>query len=228
MKYLLIIILALSVTSFSYAAGADTEETIELTTYYPAPYGDYDELQSNKLAVGSNAAIPTDNGVLQFERLTTAPAHDVAKEGTIYYDAKAAEKKFKFNDGSGWQDLGGAALSIKRAGFQTRGTTHVENFGQDFQVVMLWGNDDDGGEEASCGAIITKTGTGFDASFYYTDRELTGTLTNDIINFLYIHPWPGDYDWPPSHGSYIAGRLDENGDVLIATGHKVCYMYLVL
>jgi len=40
MKYLLITILALSITSFSYAA----DEEVTLTTYYPAPYGEYDEL----------------------------------------------------------------------------------------------------------------------------------------------------------------------------------------
>lgn len=52
MKYLLIILLALSVTSFSYAA----DESIELTTYYPAPYGDYEDLYvSNSLGVGTNS-----------------------------------------------------------------------------------------------------------------------------------------------------------------------------
>ena len=109
MKRILLAILALSIVSICYAE--DGTEEIVLTTYYPAPYGEYEELQSDKLAVGSNAAMPTDNGVLQFEKLTTTdgtiPAYTAAKEGTIYYNADATEKKFKFNDGSGWQDLGG-------------------------------------------------------------------------------------------------------------------------
>ena len=59
MRYLLIILLALSMTSFSYAA--DIEEQIELTTYYPAPYGEYDTLITETLIAGGNA-FPADSG----------------------------------------------------------------------------------------------------------------------------------------------------------------------
>jgi hypothetical protein len=47
-----------------FAAGpafAEDEEIV-LTTYYPAPYGDYDGLGANSLAIGSNYAIPAVNG----------------------------------------------------------------------------------------------------------------------------------------------------------------------
>lgn len=51
MKYLLMILLALSITNFSYAE----DESIELTTYYPAPYGDYDELTvTDNIQVGGS------------------------------------------------------------------------------------------------------------------------------------------------------------------------------
>ena len=35
-----------------FAQEEEKEETITITTYYPSPYGVYNELQSNKLAVG--------------------------------------------------------------------------------------------------------------------------------------------------------------------------------
>lgn len=40
-------------------------EEITLTTYYPAPYGNYDELQATKLAVGSSTTMPTTDGNLE-------------------------------------------------------------------------------------------------------------------------------------------------------------------
>ncbi len=48
-------------------------EEITLTTYYPAPYGNYDELQATKFAVGSSATMPTTDGDMQVDGdLTTA------------------------------------------------------------------------------------------------------------------------------------------------------------
>ena len=37
-------------------------EEITLTTYYPAPYGNYEELQATKFAVGSSATMPSGDG----------------------------------------------------------------------------------------------------------------------------------------------------------------------
>ena len=39
-------------------------EDITLTTYYPAPYGNYEELQATKLAVGSATSVPAGDGDL--------------------------------------------------------------------------------------------------------------------------------------------------------------------
>lgn len=82
-------------------------ENITLTTYYPAPYGAYVELSANKLAVGENAAMPTDNGVIAFEGLASAPA---GTEGSMYYDT--ASDEFKYYDGSSWQALGGGTYIV--------------------------------------------------------------------------------------------------------------------
>jgi len=40
-------------------------EEITLTTYYPAPYGNYEELQATSLAVGSTTTVPTTDGDLE-------------------------------------------------------------------------------------------------------------------------------------------------------------------
>jgi len=42
-------------------------EEITLTTYYPAPYGEYYELQADVLAVGPNATVPADAGDVNIE-----------------------------------------------------------------------------------------------------------------------------------------------------------------
>ena len=42
-------------------------EEVTLTTYYPAPYGNYVELQATKLAVGPTVAMPINDGDLAVE-----------------------------------------------------------------------------------------------------------------------------------------------------------------
>ncbi|MBC8473557.1 MAG: hypothetical protein H8D54_01955 [Candidatus Omnitrophica bacterium] len=51
---LLFVVFGLSISSIA--------EEITLTTYYPAPYGEYEELRANKFAVGSTATMPTTDG----------------------------------------------------------------------------------------------------------------------------------------------------------------------
>ena len=106
MKYLSIILLLFSITTLSYAE----DEVIELTTYYPAPYGEYDELQGNKLAVGSTAIMPTTDGAINFSTVNDSIAEPVGAEGDIYYSGKDSE--FKYHDGSAsspWKTLGGSS-----------------------------------------------------------------------------------------------------------------------
>ena len=52
---LIVLVAVVSVSGIVYA-----EEKITLSTFYPAPYGDYDELAANKMVVGSTYAIPAD------------------------------------------------------------------------------------------------------------------------------------------------------------------------
>jgi len=62
--FLLVVVLAVFfICGITYAE--DTEE-ITLTTYYPAPYGEYDGLAANSMAVGRTYAIPAaDNLVIE-------------------------------------------------------------------------------------------------------------------------------------------------------------------
>ncbi len=52
-------------------------EEITLTTYYPAPYGNYEELQATKLAVGSTATMPTTDGDLEVSGTINATSYSV-------------------------------------------------------------------------------------------------------------------------------------------------------
>jgi hypothetical protein len=60
MKVVFVLILLLSVTAFSYAQN-DSEEIV-VTTYYPAPYGDYTDLTAENLTVSKDAFLATDSG----------------------------------------------------------------------------------------------------------------------------------------------------------------------
>lgn len=60
--FLLTVLIVLSCLSVSFA-----EEKITLSTFYPAPYGDYDELTANKMVVGPTYPIPTYDGDLSVQ-----------------------------------------------------------------------------------------------------------------------------------------------------------------
>lgn len=65
-------------------------EEITLTTYYPAPFGNYEELQAKKLAIGSSTTMPSVDGDLAAVRIAvgsgaTMPTidGDLVSKGTI-------------------------------------------------------------------------------------------------------------------------------------------------
>lgn len=95
-------------------------EEITLTTYYPAPFGNYDELQAEKLAIGSSIAMPSVDGDLAALRIAvgsgaTMPTTDgdLVSDGTI-----RANTGFDFNGTPGYTgtctivtDVTGGALA---------------------------------------------------------------------------------------------------------------------
>jgi hypothetical protein len=62
---------------------ASMAEEITLTTYYPAPYGSYEELQAIRLAVGSTASMPAGDGDLSVGDNIDAASYSVG--GTAGY-----------------------------------------------------------------------------------------------------------------------------------------------
>jgi len=107
----------------SFAQEEEKEETITITTYYPSPYGVYNELQANRIAVGDT----NDDGQLTAEdqppadgQLYTArsviykpqsslPAFDV-REGELVYSE--TDKEFYYYDGSKWVKQAGAGTAV--------------------------------------------------------------------------------------------------------------------
>jgi len=76
MKLLFVLILFVCIAGLSYA---ENEEVIELTTYYPAPYGEYQDLQSERLSVGD----VNGDGVIDSNDLPVDANVSIAVEGNI-------------------------------------------------------------------------------------------------------------------------------------------------
>ncbi len=58
MKIFVALLLVFSLAA--YVVPSFAEEQITLSTFYPAPYGDYDELTANKMVISSTYAMPAD------------------------------------------------------------------------------------------------------------------------------------------------------------------------
>ena len=83
------------------AAGIFADESITITTYYPSPYGAYNELSANKFTIGTGLSSPTADGVLRFR---PADLSGSCHEGELYYDYSEHILKFCDNT-STWKSL---------------------------------------------------------------------------------------------------------------------------
>ncbi len=98
MKLLLLVLIFLIGFPFLLLA-----EDLTITTYYPSPYGSYNELTSNRLSINITDAASND-GVIRFNPVDIASD---GNEGEIYYDS--SEHKFKYmNNTAGWKPLSGS------------------------------------------------------------------------------------------------------------------------
>lgn len=87
---------------------SQTTEDITITTYYPSPFGVYNELETNRFMVGAGV-MPDDDGVVNFQQLAAAPAGAASNtEGALYYNTTSSE--FRYHNGAGWQSFGGPCL----------------------------------------------------------------------------------------------------------------------
>jgi len=127
---------------------ADTEE-ITLTTYYPAPHGDYNTLTTNQLVVGSGTPAATDQvGVVGF---TPRPEPNIGQLGDLYFnDGSGGELEgLHFRDSTGWNLIGDSdGLEVKRIGVGLARIANLGvsisgvvpyNLGDDWKLVMLTG-----------------------------------------------------------------------------------------
>lgn len=115
MATVLILIMALS----AYAG------KVELTTYYPARYGEYKDISTYTLKIGEgNTNTPADS-MINFKGISpTSPATDPegVNDGDLYYNTQTAgSHKFRYFDssvtnGGAWKDLGGGGVTVAEAG----------------------------------------------------------------------------------------------------------------
>lgn len=99
MKRYILVLVVVFCLMFSVSVFAE-DQTMELTTYYPAPYGDYDSLKTDSMAVGSGYAVPASDGDLVIEGNvgigTETPAHKLDVNGRIR--ASESNHQFRLND----------------------------------------------------------------------------------------------------------------------------------
>ncbi|MFH1397260.1 MAG: hypothetical protein ABIH27_01745 [Candidatus Omnitrophota bacterium] len=94
-KIALGLILGLLMVSHAFA-----EESITLSTYYPSPYGSY-----NNLTVANNLDV---NSTLSMRGIAAAPAVSASGQGRIYFDS-STNKFMTSENGSAYANLGGGS-----------------------------------------------------------------------------------------------------------------------
>ena len=109
MRFLLYCLMMLLISG---TALAQDDESIELTTYYPAPYGDYEELSTT-----GNTYLATDSGRVGIGTTGPSTILDVSgvltlrgmpadtDSGQIYFDSNADSIRIRENNGP-WHALG--------------------------------------------------------------------------------------------------------------------------
>ncbi|MDD4980623.1 MAG: hypothetical protein PHC54_05080 [Candidatus Omnitrophica bacterium] len=127
------ILVFFSLPCLAQGAPEDEGETFTITTYYPSPYGVYNQLQTNRFAVGdtndSGGSLdandqPPENGQLYVARsVIYKPQSELpesnAKEGELVYidnnPADSTPGAFYYYGAGGWvtQGGGGAMVSLK-------------------------------------------------------------------------------------------------------------------
>jgi hypothetical protein len=110
MKSIILFILALSITVICFAQSNNTE-SLTITTYYPAPYGVYRDLQARKsLAVGNFTAAEVqslNSGDIRTSGVIIVGNSTTAVNGALRFNGTGFEGYY----GGGWHPLLGDATS---------------------------------------------------------------------------------------------------------------------
>ena len=127
------------VSTHPFIFAQSSEESITFTTYYPAPYGSYNELQTNKLAVGysTSAGLPNINGDISLFPHSGNPASWAAgKQGEIAYASTDGYLYVYNNSSFGWVKQGGGGWYVPSSVIITT-ATHNGNFGG-YDALYTW------------------------------------------------------------------------------------------
>ena len=116
MKKCIVVIVGIVLFCMGNASYAE-DETLELTTYYPAPYGEYEDLYADRLAVG-NVVLPTEAGV------SMAVEGNIRITGTPEDDKDAVTVKY-FNDNMGSSTVASGNIAANIDGGPNSGTDYV-------------------------------------------------------------------------------------------------------
>jgi len=114
LSFIFLLGLFLNLVTFScFSQESITIESITITTYYPSPYGVYDQMRANKMVIGdpdsTSTPSPDTNGVVRFKGISSDPTgFNDTKPGALYYNT--SDDEFKYHDGTGWQALGGGGI----------------------------------------------------------------------------------------------------------------------
>jgi hypothetical protein len=94
------------ILTFGLFSSAFAEETMTITTYYPSPYGSYNELSTNKLAVGytDSTEQPNTAGDIRLKPWTSVPSTESGKAGEVAY---GSDSYLYVHNGSTWVKQGG-------------------------------------------------------------------------------------------------------------------------
>jgi hypothetical protein len=93
MRKMTAIFFGVALLSWPWTFAQAAQKTMKLTTYYPAPYGDYIKLSANQI---------------HFNPLAADPAAADSEAGDLYY--QSTSKQFRYHDGTSWGNFGGGGL----------------------------------------------------------------------------------------------------------------------
>jgi hypothetical protein len=215
-KKLLFLGIILIFVSFAYAQ----EEQLTITTYYPSPYGSYNELHTSQMAIGLNyqKTTPPANSLIVEGDVgigTTGPQADLevnntlrmtptdvpnhAVVGALYYDN--SEAIYKYNDGTGWKPFGG--VQIAQAHRRRINTSPP-------QVFVLQGPPECTSNWSNCFTALTNVSP--DPTSQYSGTKLDGMKCNDANGWRVTGCWlvfnGGDNDIYP----YVNGCVSNDGN----------------
>jgi len=208
-RIFLLIISVLIITCSPLSAIAQDEEEITLTTYYPAPFGDYDELivsgntylaaDSGGVAIGTSSAptalldIVGDGGTVIVPRKSDTGDPAAGINGMIYYNE--ADKKFRAYEDGAWEDLidsaGGAGDVEISTGTYLGNGVDDRAIAVAFQpdIVIVMGDDNDASQPWICrtldmAATVSKEAHGPIHSSGIKSLTVTGFTvgTNQVVN----------------------------------------------